>query len=299
VFFPPAFDRNAARGPGSNAGRAPLGGICCTRPGSVWQGDRRPRLHGHDLVIYEAHVRAFTKHPSAGVPDDRRGTFAGLVDKIPYLKELGVTAVELMPVFQTDPQEGSSWGYMTLGFFAINGRYAMSAEAGEQLDEFRDMVAALHAADIEVILDVVFNHTTEGDETGPTYSQQGIDNSTYYLLEDDRRFYRNDTGTGNMLRADHRFVRTFIMDSLRYWVREMHVDGFRFDLAATLAREFEATARAITDAGGRALAMTLDAGNEGDVQRMIATACSATECGEYSGTRTTLRPRRVAASRFT
>jgi glycogen operon protein len=236
VFFPPGFDRNAARGPGPNAGRAPLGVLCCTRPDYAWSGDRRPRMHGHDLVIYETHVRAFTEHASSNVPDERRGTFAGIVDKIPYLKELGVTAVELMPVFQTDPQEGSSWGYMTLGFFAINGEYAMSAEAGEQIDEFRDMVKALHAADIEVILDVVFNHTTEGDEAGPTYSQRGIDNTTYYLLEDDRRFYRNDTGTGNMIRADHRFVRTFILDSLRYWVSEMHIDGFRFDLASIFTR---------------------------------------------------------------
>jgi len=241
VFFPPDFDRNAARGPGSNAGRAPLGVVCCTRPAYRWEEDRRPRAHGHDLVIYEAHVRAFTEHPSSDVPEEHRGTFAGLVDKIPYLKELGITAVELMPVFQTDPQEGSFWGYMTLGFFAINGQYAVSADAGEQLDEFRDMVAALHAADIEVILDVVFNHTTEGDETGPTYSQRGIDNPTYYLLEDDRRFYRNDTGTGNVIRADHRFVRTFIMDSLRYWVREMHVDGFRFDLASIFTRRADGT----------------------------------------------------------
>jgi len=241
VFFPPDFDRNAARGPGPNAGRAPLGVVCCTRPAYAWEGDRRPRAHGHDLVIYEAHVRAFTEHPSSGVPGEHRGTFAGLVDKIPYLKELGVTAVELMPVFQTDPQEGSFWGYMTLGFFAINGQYAVSADAGEQIDEFRDMVAALHAADIEVILDVVFNHTTEGDETGPTYSQRGIDNSTYYLLEEDRRFYRNDAGTGNVIRADHRFVRTFIMDSLRYWVREMHVDGFRFDLASIFTRRADGT----------------------------------------------------------
>ena len=236
VYFPPDFDREAARGPGSNAGRAPLGVLCCADSTNRHQTDRHPRMHGHDLVIYEAHVRGFTRHPSSGVAADLRGTYAGFVEKIPYLKELGVTAVELMPVFQADPQEGSTWGYMTLGFFALHGQYARSAEVGEQLDEFHDLVAALHAADIEVILDVVFNHTTEGDHNGPTYSQRGIDNTTYYLLEEDRRFYRNDAGTGNVIRADNRFVRTLIMDSLRYWVNEMHVDGFRFDLASIFTR---------------------------------------------------------------
>ncbi len=237
IYFPPEFDRDAARVPGSNAGRAPLGVLCCSRPKYRWAGERHPRMHGHDLIIYEAHVRGFTRDPSSGLATDRRGTYAGLVDKIPYLKELGVTAVELMPVFQADPQEGSAWGYMTLGFFALHGQYALSAEAGEQLDEFRDMVKALHEADIEVILDVVFNHTTEGDHTGPTYSHRGIDDTTYYLLEDDRRYYRNDTGTGNVIRADNRFVRTFILDSLRHWVKEMHVDGFRFDLASIFTRD--------------------------------------------------------------
>ena len=236
VYFPPDFDRGAARQPGSNAGRAPLGVMCCSDSGDRHETDRTPRLHGHDLVIYEAHVRGFTNHPSSGITPDRRGTYAGFAEKIPYLKDLGVTAVELMPVFQADPQEGSTWGYMTLGFFALHGQYARSAVAGEQLDEFHDLIAALHEADIEVILDVVFNHTTEGDHNGPTYSQRGIDNTTYYLLDEDRRFYRNDAGTGNIIRADNRFVRTFILDSLRYWVNEMHVDGFRFDLASIFTR---------------------------------------------------------------
>ena len=236
VYFPPNFDREAARGPGSNAGRAPLGVLRCGESASRHETDRHPKMHGHDLVIYEAHVRGFTRDRSSGVAADLRGTYAGFAEKIPYLKELGVTAVELMPVFQADPQEGSIWGYMTLGFFALHGQYARSAEVGEQLDEFHNLVAALHAADIEVILDVVFNHTTEGDHNGPTYSQRGIDNTTYYLLEEDRRFYRNDAGTGNVIRADNRFVRTFIMDSLRYWVNEMHVDGFRFDLASIFTR---------------------------------------------------------------
>ena len=236
VYFPPDFDRYAACRPGSNAGRAPLSVMRCSDTGGRHETDRTPRIHGHDLVIYEAHVRGFTRHPSSGVESDRRGTYAGFAEKIPYLKELGVTAVELMPVFQADPQEGSTWGYMTLGFFALHGQYARSAVAGEQLDEFHDLVASLHEAGIEVILDVVFNHTTEGDHNGPTYSQRGIDNTTYYLLEEDRRFYRNDAGTGNIIRADNRFVRTFILDSLRYWVNEMHVDGFRFDLASIFTR---------------------------------------------------------------
>jgi isoamylase len=239
VYFPPEFDRDAARRRGSNAGRAPLGVLCCSETSDRHRNDCTPRLHGHDLVIYEAHVRGFTRHPSSGVARDRLGTYAGFAEKIPYLKELGVTAVELMPVFQADPQEGSTWGYMTLGFFALHGQYAQSAEVGEQLDEFHDLVAALHEADIEVILDVVFNHTTEGDHTGPTYSQRGIDNTTYYLLEEDRRFYRNDAGTGNVIRADSRYVRTFILDSLRYWVNEMHVDGFRFDLASIFTRRVD------------------------------------------------------------
>ena len=241
VYFPPDFDREAACRPGPNAGRAPLGVMCCTDSGSRHKTDRTPRLHGHNLVIYEAHVRGFTRRPSSGIDPDRRGTYAGFAEKIPYLKDLGVTAVELMPVFQADPQEGSAWGYMTLGFFALHGQYARSAVAGEQLDEFHDLVAALHEANIEVILDVVFNHTTEGDHSGPTYSQRGIDNTTYYLLEEDRRLYRNDAGTGNIIRADNRFVRTFILDSLRYWVNEMHVDGFRFDLASIFTRRADGT----------------------------------------------------------
>ncbi len=237
VRFPPDFDRDTASTPGSNAGRAPLGVLDCVRHEYDWTGDRRPQRHGHDLVMYELHVRGFTKSRTSPVPDGRRGTYAGVIDMIPYLKDLGVTAVELMPVFQADPQEGSYWGYMTLGFLALHGQYAAADGVVEQLDEFRDMVKALHQADIEVILDVVYNHTTEGDETGPTYSFRGIDNSTYYLLGADRSTYRNDTGCGNVVNAAHRYTRTFILDSLRYWVHEMHVDGFRFDLATIFTRD--------------------------------------------------------------
>ncbi len=167
---------------------------------------------------------------------DKRGTFAGLMQKIPYLQELGVTAVELMPVFQFDPQSNDYWGYMPLSFFALHHLYGSDHEHDALLNEFRDMVKALHQADIEVILDVVYNHTGEGNEYGPTYSFRGIDNSTYYLLTDDRCHYRNDAGTGNVLHTANRYVRGMILDSLRYWVNEMHVDGFRFDLASVFTR---------------------------------------------------------------
>jgi glycogen operon protein len=174
--------------------------------------------------------------PNSGVSADKRGTYAGLIEKIPYLKELGVTVVELMPMHQYDPQEGNYWGYMPLNFFAPHHAYASTKVAGEQINEFRAMVKAFHQADIEVLLDVVYNHTTEGDETGPTYSYRGIDNSTYYLLEENRQRYRNDSGTGNVLHCANRCVRKMILDSMRFWVKEMHIDGFRFDLASIFIR---------------------------------------------------------------
>lgn len=235
VFFPAAFERMAACLPGSNAGRAPLGCLPATDDAFDWSGDRRPR-HEADTVLYELHVRGFTANPNSGIASDRRGTFAGVVEKIPYLKDLGVTAVELMPVFQCDPQEGSYWGYMPLNFFAPEISYAGGA-AKIPRDEFRAMVKELHAADIEVILDVVYNHTSEGDEHGPLYSFKGIDNSAYYLLSRNPAApYQNFSGTGNTLRCSNRHVRKMILDSLRYWVRDMHVDGFRFDLASVFAR---------------------------------------------------------------
>lgn len=237
VFLPPAFDRRAASQRGSNEGRAPLGLIDACRCGFDWTGDR-PVRHDSDLVIYEMHVRGFTRHPSSQVHADRRGTFSGVIDRIPYLKDLGVTAVELMPVFQFDPQEDQYWGYMPLNFFAPHHAYSVSPSACMQHLEFRDMVAALHDAGIEVILDVVYNHTCEGDQTGPCYSFKGIDNKTYYLLTGNPAApYANFSGTGNTLRTAHRAVRRLIMDSLRFWVREMHVDGFRFDLASIFTRD--------------------------------------------------------------
>ena len=185
VFFPPAFDREAARQPGSNLGRAPLGVL--PRPRSELAPiQRQPLRHlSGSVVIYEMHVRGFTRSPTSGVAPEKRGTYAGVVDRIPYLKELGVTMVELLPVHQFDPQEGNYWGYMTLNFFAPHAQYA--ADSRNARDEFREMVRALHEAGIEVILDVVYNHTAEGSVRGPTYSFRGIDNAAYYVIPTTRR----------------------------------------------------------------------------------------------------------------
>jgi glycogen operon protein len=237
VFFPPGFSRTAAMRVGQNAGRAPLGVLPRPLPAFDWQDDRPPH-HTHDLVIYEMHVRGLTRHPGSGVPAPRAGTFAGVIEKVPHLKQLGVTAVELMPVQQFDPQERNYWGYMTLNFFAPHQQYAAGGLDGTA-DEFREMVRALHAADIEVVLDVVYNHTAESGDDGPTYSYRGIDNSTYYLLDMSDGSYRNDAGTGNVLRTAHPHVRQMVIESLRYWVREMHVDGFRFDLASIFTRRHD------------------------------------------------------------
>jgi glycogen operon protein len=211
-----------------------------------WEGDRRPDIALHDSVIYELHVKGFTeKHPD--LPEELRGTYAGLAAPpvIDYLKDLGITAVELLPVhaFLDDKhllERGlrNYWGYNTINFFAPEARYSASGDTGGQVTEFKQMVKALHAAGIEAILDVVYNHTAEGNHLGPTLSFRGIDNASYYrLVPDDPRHYMDYTGTGNTLNAMHPQVLQLIMDSLRYWVEEMHVDGFRFDLASALARE--------------------------------------------------------------
>jgi isoamylase len=239
LHFPQHFSREVTQLPGSNAGRALLGVLL--GESTLATAMHLPPVHTSDLVIYELHVRAFTARTNSGVSAAKRGTFAGLTEKIPYLKELGITAVELMPVTQQDPQEGSHWGYMPLGFFGPHHGYASSDITEEILSEFRDMVEAFHAADIEVILDVVYNHTAEGDEAGPIYSFKGIDNSTYYLLESDWRRYRDDTGTGNTLNCANRYVRKMIVDSLKFWVSEMQVDGFRFDLASIFTRKEDGT----------------------------------------------------------
>ena len=206
-----------------------------------------PRIHERDYIIYELHVRGFTCHPSSGVKHP--GTFRGLTEKIPYLKELGINAVELMPVQEFDTDDNTNvnpltgeklknfWGYNTVAFFAPKGSYSASGSMGEQVAEFREMVNAFHDAGIEVILDVVLNHTAEGDETGPTVSFRGIDNSIYYILREDRRLYMNFSGCGNTFNCNHPLVRDLIMDVLRYWVIDMGVDGFRFDLASILGRD--------------------------------------------------------------
>ncbi|MEU6803692.1 glycogen debranching protein GlgX [Streptomyces neyagawaensis] len=237
---PSLYDRTA-----DSAGHTMLGVV--TDPYFDWGEDRRPRRPYADTVIYEAHVRGLTRtHPD--IPAELRGTYAGLAHPaiIEHLTELGVTAIELMPVHQfaqdgvlQDRGLANYWGYNTIGFFAPHNAYAAHGTRGQQVTEFKSMVKALHAAGLEVILDVVYNHTAEGNEKGPTLSFRGIDNASYYRLVDgDWEHYYDTTGTGNSLLMRHPYVLQLIMDSLRYWVTEMHVDGFRFDLAATLARQF-------------------------------------------------------------
>lgn len=210
-----------------------------------WEDDRPPKIAYHNTVIYEAHVKGFTKL-FPGIPEEIRGTYAALAHPavIDYLKKLGITTIELMPVHQsitdrilTDKGLVNYWGYNTIGFFAPDIRFYNGEEIGGQVKEFKTMVKELHRAGIEVFLDVVYNHTAEGNQMGPTLSFKGIDNSEYYRLTDDKRYYFDYTGTGNTLNARLPNVLKLIMDSLRYWVQEMHVDGFRFDLAAALARE--------------------------------------------------------------
>ena len=212
-----------------------------------WASDRAPRTPYHQTVIYEAHVKGMTQtHP--GIPEEMRGTYAGLSHPviIDHLKSLNVTAIELMPVHQfmhdhrlIDLGLRNYWGYNTFGFLAPHYEYAANKHAGAAVAEFKAMVRTFHEAGIEVILDVVYNHTAEGNHLGPTINMRGIDNAAYYrLMDDDKRLYRDFTGTGNSLNPRHPHTLQLIMDSLRYWVLEMHVDGFRFDLAAALAREF-------------------------------------------------------------
>ncbi len=236
VFFPPAFNRDACSKPGPTDGCAPLG--CLPKKQAVAAAtDAGPRYACQEAVIYELHVKGFTARANSGVSSEKRGTFAGLTEKIPYLKDLGVTIVELLPVQQFDPQEGNYWGYMTLHFFSPHQQYAH----GEAVAEFREMVQAFHAAGIEVWLDVVYNHTAEGDQNGPTYSYRGIDNGSYYLLTNDRRHYVNDTGCGNTVRTGHPAGRLLVLESLRFWARSMGVDGFRFDLASIFSRAADGT----------------------------------------------------------
>jgi isoamylase len=235
VYFPSGFDRKLAIKPGSNAGKAPLGVLPGHQIPFDWGGDVSPRPES-DTIIYEVHVKGFTKNPNSGVHPSRAGTYAGLTEKIPYLKDLGITVLELMPVFQCDPQEGDFWGYMPLNFFAPHVHYAWHG-GDEQHLEFKTMVKALHQAGIAVVLDVVYNHTCEGANDGPSYSFRGLDPTGYYMLSNDpANPYANYSGTGNTLNFSHPHVRKMVMDSLRYWKNEMHIDGFRFDLASVFSR---------------------------------------------------------------
>jgi glycogen operon protein len=215
-----------------------------------WDGDAPLRVPPEDLVVYEAHVRGFTRHPSSKVQSP--GTYAGLVEKIPYLKQLGINCVELMPVFEFDEFENSRlnpetgelllnyWGYSTVGFFAPKAGYAATGPFGMQSDEFKNLVKELHKAGIEVMLDVVFNHTAEGNENGPTISFRGLDNSTYYMLTPEG-YYFNFSGTGNTFNCNNPVVRDYVLSCLRFWASEYHIDGFRFDLAAILDRDADGT----------------------------------------------------------
>jgi len=241
VVVPRKYSREAACGPGENTATA-MKSVVVDASAYDWEADAPLKRPSSRTIVYEMHVRGFTRHPSSGVAEKTRGTFAGLIAKIPYLQQLGITAVELLPVFQFDAQDcppgkANYWGYAPVSFFAPHQAYSSRQDPLGPVDEFRDMVKALHRAGIEVVLDVVFNHTAEGDQHGPTLSFRGLDNSTYYILEQDRSRYANYSGTGNTLNANHPIVRRMIVDSLRYWVEAMHVDGFRFDLASILTRD--------------------------------------------------------------
>jgi len=243
IAIPEAYDREAARKPGDNAGVA-MKSVVADPTHYDWEGDRPLERPITETVIYELHVRGFTRHPNSGLSASKRGTYAGLIEKIPYLEDLGVTAVELLPIFQFDPQDAPAglvnyWGYQPVSFFAPHHAYSSRDEPLEVLDEFRDMVKAFHRAGLEVILDVVFNHTAEGSADGPTLCYRGLANDFYYILQPDKASYADYSGCGNTLNANQPIVRRMIQDSLRYWVTQMHVDGFRFDLASILSRDEE------------------------------------------------------------
>ncbi|TWT58226.1 Glycogen debranching enzyme [Thalassoglobus neptunius] len=244
VAYPQDYSRELAESHGENLESA-LKSVVVDPELYDWEGDQPLRHSATQTIIYELHVKGFTSHPNSEVDESRRGTYLGLIEKIPYLQSLGITAVELLPVFQFDPQDappGKSnyWGYAPISFFAPHHAYRSRNSPLAAVDEFRDMVKAFHQAGIEVILDVVFNHTAEGNENGPTLCFRGIDNPVYYMLEAGKH-YANYTGCGNTLNANHSVVRRMIVDSLKYWVKEMHIDGFRFDLASILSRDSDGT----------------------------------------------------------
>jgi isoamylase len=241
VALPTRYSRADAARPGDNTATAAKS-VAVDLNAYDWEGDQTLKRDFDDSIIYEMHVRGFTAHPNSGVTAAKRGTYAGLIDKIPYLKDLGVTTVELMPVQQFDAQDAADgltnyWGYQPVALFAPHSPYSSRRDPLGPVEEFRDLVKALHRAGIEVILDVVFNHTAEGGPGGPIMSLRGLDNLTYYLVDPtalDR--YDDYTGTGNTVNANETIVRRLIMDCLRHWVHHLHVDGFRFDLAAVLSR---------------------------------------------------------------
>jgi isoamylase len=243
AMFPYHFGQEFSRNDLDSAAHVPKSVV--VSPFFDWALDHRPGTPWHKTIVYETHVKGFTMR-CPGVPDELRGTYAGMAhpEAVKYLQELGITAVELLPVHQfvqdstlADRGLRNYWGYNSIGYLAPHNEYASSRQPGDQVQEFKHLVKTLHRAGIEVILDVVYNHTAEGNHLGPVLSFKGIDNSAYYRLTEDRRYYMDYTGTGNSLNMRHPHVLQIIMDSLRYWVSEMHVDGFRFDLAATLARE--------------------------------------------------------------
>ena len=234
------YEREAACRPGDNCGHAPKCAVVDPKAYD-WEGDEPLRHDYRTSVIYELHVGGFTRHRNANVSPGKRGTYAGLVEKIPYLKELGITAVELMPVQQFDEQDAppglsNYWGYSPMAFFAPHGGYSSKGGAAGPMDEFRDLVKALHRSGIEVIIDVVYNHTAESGIDGPTLSFRGLENTYYYIYDIEHRRYENFSGCGNTVNTNHSIVRRMITESLKHWVKHMHVDGFRFDLASVMAR---------------------------------------------------------------
>lgn len=241
VAFGKNYDREAAVKPGDNCAHA-MKSVVVDYSNYDWEDDYPSKYEYAKSVIYEMHVGGFTKSPSSGVKPKKRGTYAGLIEKLPYLRELGITAVELMPVQAFDEQDvmpplKNYWGYNPVAFFAPHVNYSSDKSPLGPVNEFRDMVKACHKAGIEVILDVVFNHTAEGSHEGPTFSFRGLENETYYILEKDKARYANYSGTGNSFNANQSVARRLILDCLIHWVDNMHVDGFRFDLASVLSRD--------------------------------------------------------------
>ncbi len=240
VIIPKAYKREYATRPGNNVSSA-LKNVVVDTGTYDWEDDVFPRHSFTHTIIYELHVKGFTQHPNSGIVGEKRGTYAGLIEKIPYLKDLGITALEFLPVFQFDDQDAplgkkNYWGYSPVSFFAPHRAYSSRKDIMGPLDEFRDMVKALHKAGIEVILDVVYNHTAEGGQEGATLCFKGIENKAYYILGSEG-VYGDYSGCGNTINANHSIARRMILDSLRFWVSEMHVDGFRFDLASVLSRD--------------------------------------------------------------